>query len=123
MYLAYLYMFIPKNRMSVYTLILHGAQFINFKSRLLTQNGDAVEPVSLRIAENPLLSSSVRPSSSPGLFLTKREREEERLYRLSPPLYPGDNRDRRRLSSGGLLPRGNRKKRLRQANSLMMEGT
>ena len=94
------------------------------KSLIMTQSGaDAEEPVSLRIAENPLLSP-VRPSSSPGLFLTKREREEERLYRLSPPpLYPGDNRDRRRLSSGGLLPRGNRKKRLRQANSLMMEGT
>ena len=93
------------------------------KSLIMTQSGaDAGEPVSLRIAQNPLLSP-VRPSSSPGLFLTKREREEERLYRLSPPLFRGDDRGRRRLSSGGLLPRGNRKKRLRQANSLMMEGT
>ena len=95
---------------------------LSISNNILTQNADnAEEPVSLRIAENPLLSP-VRPSSSPGLFLTKREREEERLYRLSPPLYLGDNRGRR-LSSGGMLPRGNRKKRLRQANSLMMEGT
>ena len=78
----------------------------------------SAEPVSLRISENRLLSST-RPSSSPGLFLTKREREEERGQNRQN--NQGDRRNR--LSSGGLLPRVNRKKNRRQTISMQEEGT